>query len=270
MEAARTAAMRGHKVTLYSADNFLGGLMPMAAMIKGDYPENIQDIIDWYRLQLKKLGVKVITGKKVTPELVGKLKPDAVVVATGAAVRSSSIPGYDNSKVMGSQSLLEKLRPALKFARPSQLGKITKLWIPIGRSAVIMGGGIKGLQLAAFLVKRGRKVTVVEEMETIGQEGVVTTVWILCNWLRKKGCTLLPGVTYEEINDEGLVITDKHGQRRTIEAESILPLEPLVKDESLAKKLEGIVREIHVCGSCYTPGLIRDATNEGFQAGMAL
>ena len=42
MEAARTAALTGHEVTLYSSDGFLGGLMTMAAVIKGDYPETLK------------------------------------------------------------------------------------------------------------------------------------------------------------------------------------------------------------------------------------
>ena len=66
METARTAALRGHEVTLYSSDGFLGGLMPMAAVIKGDYPEDIENIIKWYRRQLKKLGVKIVLGKRLT------------------------------------------------------------------------------------------------------------------------------------------------------------------------------------------------------------
>jgi 2,4-dienoyl-CoA reductase (NADPH2) len=270
MEAARTASLRGHEVTLYSSDSFLGGLMPMAAMIKGDYPENIENIIKWYRFQLKKLGVKTVLGKRVTPETVTKMTPDAVVVATGAASSDRVIPGWDNKKVVSSDSLRSRINKALKFSRPAHLSKATKLWVPVGRKVVIMGGDIKGLQLAEFLIKRGRSVTVVEETEMLGQGMNLASFGVLSMWLDKKDVTLMTSVRYEEINDQGLVVTTKDGRKQTIEAESILPMMPLEADRDLAEELEGTVSEVHVCGSCNNPGLIRDAINEGNQVGMAL
>ncbi len=270
MEAARTAALRGHDVTLYSGDRFLGGLMPMAAVIKGNYPEDIENIIKWYSLQMKKLGVKIVTGKKVAAEIITKIKPHAVVVATGAASRDRALPGWDNKKVVSIDSLCSKLNAALKFSKPVHLNKATKLWIPIGKTVVVMGGDIKGLQLAEFLVKRGRKVTVVEESRTLGEGMNLASLGVLSQWLRKKGVSLLAGVEYREINDKGLMITSVDGQKQTIEAESIVCMTPLIADGNLAEELKGIVPEIHVCGSCNIPGLIRDAINDGNKVGMAL
>jgi 2,4-dienoyl-CoA reductase (NADPH2) len=86
--------------------------------------------------------------------------------------------------------------------------------------------------------------------------------------LDQKGVTLLPGVKYEEINDKGLVITGKDGQKQTLEADVIIPMTPLRPEDNLAKAMAGKVPEIHVCGSCNTPGLIRDAVNEGCRVGF--
>ena len=88
-----------------------------------------------------------------------------------------------------------------------------------------MGGDIKGLQLAEFLVKRGRSVTVVEEAEMPGQGMNLASFGVLSMWLNKKGVTLMTGVRYEEINDHGLIIKTKDGLKQTIETESILPME---------------------------------------------
>lgn len=270
MEAARVSAQRGHDVTLYSSDSFLGGLMPMAAMVKGDHPENIQDIINWYKLQMEKLGVNVVMGKRVSPEIVEKLKPDAVIVATGAVPIEREIPGSDNEKVVTSESLRSKLNTALKFSKPSHLSKATKLWMPVGKTVVVVGGDLKGIQLATFLFKRGRKVTVVEESEVLGEGMNFFNMWVHCQWLDQKGVNLLSDVKFEEINDKGLVITAKDGQKQTLEADSIVPMTPLNPDDNLAKALKGKVAEVHICGSCNKPGLIRDAVNEGYSVGFAL
>jgi len=268
MEAARVAALRGHHVSLYSADSFLGGLMPMAAVVKGDYPENIQAIIDWYTLQLKKLGVKIVVGEKVTPELVEKIMPDTLVVASGAIPVEREIPGSDSRKVVSSEALRSRLNTALKIAKPGHLIKATKLWMPFGKTIVVMGGDIKGLQLATFLYKRGRRVVVAEESELLGEGMNLLNMWTLCQWLDQKGVTLLSSVKYEEINDKGLVITGKDGEIQTLEADVIIPMTPLRPEDNLAKSLAGKVPEIHICGSCHTPGLIRDAVNEGYKVGF--
>jgi 2,4-dienoyl-CoA reductase (NADPH2) len=81
---------------------------------------------------------------------------------------------------------------------------------------------------------------------------------------------LLSDVKFEEINDKGLVITAKDGQKQTLEADSIVPMTPLNPDDNLAKALKGKVAEVHICGSCNKPGLIRDAVNEGYSVGFAL
>ncbi len=62
MEAARAAAERGHEVTLFDKSRRLGGLMSLAALIKGPEPENLTDIIEYYRLQFRKLGVRTKLG----------------------------------------------------------------------------------------------------------------------------------------------------------------------------------------------------------------
>jgi len=89
-------------------------------------------------------------------------------------------------------------------------------------------------------------------------------------WLRKKGVKIKAGVEYEEISDKGLIIKTTDGRKQTIEAESILPMIPLRADHNFAKELKNMVPEVHICGSCNSPGLLRDAINEGNQVGMVL
>lgn len=82
MEAAIFAASRGHHVTLCEKSHALGGRMHMAA--KMPHRARISDLTEYLSRQLERHNVKVELGKTVTPELVQSLKPDAVIVATGA------------------------------------------------------------------------------------------------------------------------------------------------------------------------------------------
>ncbi|MBN1631420.1 MAG: FAD-dependent oxidoreductase, partial [Thermoleophilia bacterium] len=82
MEAARVSALRGHDVTLVEKQSILGGLLPIAAMVKGPHPEDVMLIVDYLSGQLRKLGVKVQLGKEADAAMVEEMKPDVVFVAT--------------------------------------------------------------------------------------------------------------------------------------------------------------------------------------------
>jgi 2,4-dienoyl-CoA reductase (NADPH2) len=266
LEAARVAAVRGHDVTLYSNDSFLGGLMNMATVIKGNYPEDMEKVINFYKYQLKKLKVTIKTGKEVTLKVVEKLKPDVVIVATGGVTSDTVLPGSDNKKVVSSTTLRKQLNLALKISSPGKLSKATKLWMPIGKSVVVMGGDIKGSQLAEFLVKRGKKVTIVWEgdLMAFGEGMNLMNVYLLGLWLAEKGCVMIPEAKFEEITDEGLIITTSDGKKMTLKADSIVPVMPLKKNEDLYDSLQGKVPEVYKVGACNDPAaLIKDAVAEG-------
>ncbi|MDP2744748.1 MAG: FAD-dependent oxidoreductase, partial [Dehalococcoidia bacterium] len=84
MEAAVIAARRGHHVTLFEKGSRLGGRMRMATRMP--HKARIADLNDYLSRQVSKLGVKVELGKTVTPELVKRIKPDAVVIAVGGRI----------------------------------------------------------------------------------------------------------------------------------------------------------------------------------------
>jgi len=95
MEAARVAALRGHNVTLYEKDKTLGGQLKAAS--KPAFKVELQRLVNYLSVQLRKVGVNVETGKKVTAQLVDILKPDVVVIATGATPLVCRIPGVENT-----------------------------------------------------------------------------------------------------------------------------------------------------------------------------
>ena len=148
--------------------------------------------------------------------------------------------------------------------------RLTRIWMPIGKRVVIIGGGVHGCELAEFLVRRGREVTIAESSDEVG-EGIV---WIirdyLLKWLRKKGCVILAGVKYEEITDKGLTVTTKEGKKQTIEADTVIPVLGLRADTKLFEAVEGKAPEVYVIGDSKEPHLLMEAIEDGARIGRAI
>jgi len=266
MEAARVTATRGHEVTLYEKSSRLGGLLPLAALIKGTEIEDIPLIVKYFKRQLSKLGVKVVLGKEVAGSLVEQEKPDAVIVATGGILNEPVIAGSNNKNVIGSLKLHSMSKRFLKFFGPKALGWLSKLWLPVGKSVVIIGGDMHGLEVAEFLAKRDRKVTVIEKGDVLGRGIADFRVGLLLEWLAGKGAVIYKGVRDIKITETGASITDADNNQIDITADNIITTAQVMPDSSLVTALKGKVPEVVSVGDCAEAGLIVDAVGAGWQA----
>ncbi|MFC2065844.1 FAD-dependent oxidoreductase [Chloroflexota bacterium] len=270
MEAARVAALRGHEVTLYEKERKLGGLLSLAALIRGIEVEDIPAITSYLSRQITKAGVKVRLGEKFTLSAIEEIKPDVVILATGGAHTHLEIPGINGRNVLTTEELHRRAKTFLNLFGPRLLGWLTKLWLPIGKKVVIIGGLIYGCEAAEFLVKRDRKVTIVEESAQLGTKIIEMHRPKLLAWLARKGTAMLPEVKYEEITDKGLTITDKNGQKKTIEADTILITIPPKPNDEFLRELEQKVPEVYQIGDCKEPRLIVDAVGDGSRIGHTI
>jgi pyruvate/2-oxoglutarate dehydrogenase complex dihydrolipoamide dehydrogenase (E3) component len=162
------------------------------------------------------------------------------------------------------------VKPYLRFFGPRTLGWLTKFWLPIGKRVIVIGGGLHGCETAEFLAKRGRKVTIVEQSEAIGEGVLDFRLGLLLDWFPRKGVTIISGVKDMEITDEGLVITTKDGKKQTLEANSIIPTAPLKPNDELAKSLKGKVPEIYIIGDCGEPRMIVNAIADGYHTARTI
>jgi 2,4-dienoyl-CoA reductase (NADPH2) len=268
MQAAFTAAKRGHDVTLYDKHNKLGGVLPITALMKDLEVDVILDTIRWMKLQMKNSGVKVQLKTEVTPELIEREKPDAVVVATGGIVKIPEIPGIDGKNVM----ILTKLDSLLYLVGPKLAAwgsKYVPFAMPIGKRVVIMGGEHHACELAEFLTKRGRKCTIVNTSDVWAEGMTKDDQAFLWPWFKEKGVVLIESAKFVKVVKEGLVITTKDGKTMTIEADTVLPSTLLKQNLDIMAKLKGKVKEIYAVGSCTKPepDLMVDAIAAGAKIG---
>jgi 2,4-dienoyl-CoA reductase (NADPH2) len=265
MEAARVAALRGHEVLLFEKDRKLGGLIPLAALVNETELKDLDALVRYLALQIAKLGVTIRLRTEVNASVIEKCKPDAVILAAGGVPGTLEIPGINGRNVVTSSMLHRKLKKYRTFLGPKALDRLTRLWMPIGRRVVIIGGAIQGCELAEFLVKRHRTVTIVDTSEELGQGLTVDNQRRLFRWLEEKGVAMFAGVKYDEITDKGLVITDREGKRTTLESDTVCVILPLQPNTDLIKSLERAAPECLPIGDCKEPHLIADAIVDGFQ-----
>jgi 2,4-dienoyl-CoA reductase (NADPH2) len=266
MEAARVSALRGHDVTLCEKQAKLGGLLPIAAIVKGPHPEDVPLIADYLDSQVRKLGVKVVTGKAADMTTVEQIRPDVVFLATGATATIPPIKGIDRPNVVSGMALHKQLKMITRFVPSYTVRSLTKFYLPLGKNVVVIGGALQGCELAEFLVKRGRNVTIVEQADLLGEGMVDAMLFSLMIWFEKHGVQLVPGVKeYVEITDKGLIIVDRDGVTRTLQADTFVSALPLKSNDDLLAALREKVAEVYPIGDAGKPGLIRDAIAAGLR-----
>ena len=272
MEAARVAAMRGHRVALYEQDDRLGGLVPLAAVVKDLETQELVDLVGYLKGQLRKHEVAVRLRQKVTPDLVRRLRPDVLVVAGGAAHTDLNVPGADGGKVVPSEKLHGLLGHALKVLTPAQIQKLSDYWMPVGKSVVVMGGALHGCELAEFLTKKGRRVVIAHDgpEAELGDGMTVDDLESLWPWLKQKQVTIWAGVDYVEIVAAGLKVRIPDRRTYVLTGDQVMSTQDWAANTAIAEELAPLVDEAYVIGSCLEPGLIVDAIREGARAGYAI
>ncbi len=140
LQAAEAAAKRGHDVTVYEAQDQLGGQFRSAAFPVGK--GELSTYISSLRASLEELDVNVNLGQEVDEDLIAANKPDAIVIATGAKPLTPPIPGIENAV----------------FAEDVLLGKAIVNPGPV----VVCGGGEVGAETADFIAQYRDDVTVIE------------------------------------------------------------------------------------------------------------
>ena len=272
MEAARVAARRGHEVVLYEAGSYLGGLMPVAAIVKDLETEELTDFGRYLETQLKKEKVTINLKKRVTPDVVRAEKPDVLILAAGAVHTTFDLAGADSPKVVKTEKLHGQLKLALRFFSPRRLEKLTRLWMPVAKSAVVMGGTLHGCELAEFLVKRGRQVVLVHDgpHTELGEGMTKDDLENLWPWFKLKHVPIWFDADYREIVDRGLKIQVPDKRIFVLEGKKIMTTQDWGPNTEAIEELGHLVEDTRVIGSCREPGLVVDAVREGSLAGYSI
>jgi 2,4-dienoyl-CoA reductase (NADPH2) len=272
MEAARLAARRGHEVVLYEKSSRLGGLVPLAGILKDLETDDFMGHIRYLETQLKKEKVTVHLKKAATPAVVRAEKPDALIIAAGAAHTKFDLPGAAGGKLLPTEKLHGMLQTALRILTPAQVQRLSRLWMPVAKSVVILGGKLHGCELAEFLAKRGRTVVIAHNgpESELGEGMTRDDLENLWPWFKQKHVTVWSDAVYREIVSAGLKIQIPDKRVYILEGSHILNTQDWGPNTKVIEEFSKLVAETHVIGSCREPGLIVDAIREGALIGYAV
>ncbi|MGH3971276.1 MAG: FAD-dependent oxidoreductase, partial [Mycobacterium sp.] len=219
LEAARVASERGHQVTLFERGGRLGGALLWAAVM---HPEN-EPFLRYLRSEIKSSATKVVLGHTVSSTDIVDLAPDAVVVATGGRIRIPAIPGSQLPHVRTGPELRELFAgQRARLIRPTLMRLATRAWMPAGRRVAIIGGDLAAIELAEFLARRGRFVSVLEESKTIAAEVGNKRRTEHMDRLDRLGVTVHVRASVERITDTGVVFTPAGGTTRQLAADTVV------------------------------------------------
>ncbi|MBL37300.1 MAG: NADPH-dependent 2,4-dienoyl-CoA reductase [Xanthomonadales bacterium] len=274
LAAATTAAQRGHKVTLFDADERIGGQFNMAKRIPGK--EEFVETLRYFNRLIELHGVEVRLGTRVEQDELAAGGFDEIVIATGVLPRDPKIDGQDNPMVLSYLDVLKGDRP-------------------VGRRVAVIGAGGIGFDVSEFLLhenvpaepdpdavdvkrffdewgvdmdfeSRGgvegvkpdrptppRKIWMTQRSRGKPGAGLgKTTGWIHRTTLKNHGVEMLSNVSYDRIDDAGLHLVinskDGSGEKRLLEVDNVVLCTGQVSENALYETLKARGQPVHLIG----------------------
>ena len=249
LQAAVTAAQRGHSVRVYEKTDKCGGQLFFSDYLP--FKKEVKALLKYMIGQAEKYGVKIIYNTAVTPELVEEIEPDALVVAVGAEQVVPKIPGLDNDKVMMALDVF---------------GNENK----IGQNVVIVGGGLVGCEQSIYLSDGNRKLTVVEMTEYLCGNAQLTERMHTMEIMQNKGVESLIETTVTGIDDHGVWVHDKDGTEKCLPADTVIIAVGTKSCVQERDQFRDTAFEVINVGDCVKASDICHAIESGFDAGITL
>ncbi len=252
MQAALTAARRGHTVTLFEKRGELGGQLRHADFISFKWP--LADYRHWLARQVEKSGVDIRLNTCPTPEELEQMGFDAVIAALGAEPKVLHIPGIDGKNVWN---------PLQVFGHEDELP----------HHLVVVGCAETGLETAIHLTERGHEVTALTRQSVIAPDcdRVHYREYVVEKWESlSEHLHFVLEATTEEITPEGVVYRDKAGERHFIPAQGVVVSGGMVANADAAAAYYGCAKEFITVGDCFEVKNMQAALRSGYAAACTL
>ena len=253
LEAARMAAVRGHRVVLFEKTAELGGQVLLAA--RAPARAEYAGIVRFLAAQALKLGVELRLSREATASAVLAEHPDAVVVATGSHPFLPPVPGGDGKHVVTDRDVL---------AGEAKVG-----------ANVIVVDDVhtqQALSTAELLLTQGKRVEVISPLFYVGQDIGVTSIAPLYKRLFTGGVVLTPGTELRAVEGSAVIVANVYsGLERRIEGVDTVVLSAGSRStDSLYRALKGQVRDLYAVGDCVAPRGVHQAILDATRVARAI
>jgi 2,4-dienoyl-CoA reductase-like NADH-dependent reductase (Old Yellow Enzyme family)/thioredoxin reductase len=249
MEAALTAARRGHRVTLWEKAAQLGGAWIAAASPPGK--QDFNDYTAYMTRQLQREEVAMVLGKSASAQSIAAATPDVVIVATGAGVATPQVAGDGTMPVYDLYGDLFQRDIAAKHL-------------------VVIGGARVCCETAQWLAAKGKQVTLIAEQAKLLPDAGMYIRRVLTEKIHDSEIAiyLRARVAWTA---KGRVVMDRDGVRDTIEGvDAVVVAGQRRADNDLAQSLRALGLRTIVVGDAKDPRDALRATQEAFAAAYNL
>ncbi len=280
--AAKVAARRGHKVTLYEKNAVLGGIAAIGDIAPGkkEYRWLYEDLA---RQVSGHAGIEIRLGCAATPQAIRSDRPDTVIVATGGNPAMPDVSGLANSPI------------PVVHAHDVLAGETG----PIGDDVVIIGGGPTACETAVYLREQGgldgetvkfllvhqlmdveelrrratvgqprRKVTIVQRSGKLAKDLNKSVRWTLLNAVENAGVKTHVNAAILSIAESAVVIKASDGEVRRIPCDTVVVASGIVADDGLYKEIKGGLGDVpvYLVGDAVAARQATEALLEGYMA----
>jgi 2,4-dienoyl-CoA reductase-like NADH-dependent reductase (Old Yellow Enzyme family)/thioredoxin reductase len=249
MEAARTLALRNHRVTLIEQERELGGLLRFASV--PEFKTELRSYMNYLKTQAEKSGVELLLDCRATVDLIRELKAEAVILAAGSRMVLPDLPGTENPIVGTPLTLLS--------------GKFNP-----GDRVLVAGGGAMGCEVALHLSSLGKKVCLVEMLPHLAVDLENRSRSALLQLLKEKGVEIRTDRKVVSIEPDRVLLSGPGGRAEEVPSDSVILALGLKPNQELVQPLKENFRECHMIGDCLEPRRIYQAVHEGAFVGRAI
>lgn len=247
LETARRAALRGHQVSIYDGGAQLGGAL------RGSVPVNAANgaFLDWLVAAVQAAGVSTVLNRSLSAAEIAALAADEVVLAVGAKRPAPSWPGAGLAQVIPFPELVGLLDSEKLLSR-------------VSNSVVLIGGGMAALQVALYLARNDRSVSIVESTRYLGAEMAPPRRWRTLHELNQVGVRIVREAEVTGVVQGGVEVR-RDGELELIAGSSVILSTGAVENLDLADELRSLGVSVHTVGDCNGPrfieGAMRDAAS---------
>ena len=290
LEAARVAAIRGHRVRLFERAGRLGGALVAASTV---HPEN-ESFLDWLLREVARGTTEVEMHREMDADAIAALAPDVAIIASGGRLSTPRIEGDRLPHVLSGRALREliigsvseeskhlpgwlrvgaraigSLQPILS---PGAMRWLSRLALPVGDRVAIIGSDLAAIELAEFLAGRDRSVSLFDAGHQLAPEVGGKRRTEHMDRLDRLGVSINLGIAVDAVEPNAILIRTSSGrnEQRRVPADSVIVAGQVEADTSLFDALEGRVAERYAVGDCTGLGLIQKAVLDGARIGSSI
>ncbi|MBD3192615.1 MAG: NAD(P)-binding protein [Candidatus Heimdallarchaeota archaeon] len=247
LEAARVLHLRGHEVFVIDQREKIGGSLNLATVAPMRY--EIKNLLEHYRYVVDDLGINIQLETPYNHKLLEKFQPEAVIIATGTTLKIPEIKSLDESDYLLYSDVLS--------------GNV-----PSGKEIVVLGGGMRGIDVGDYLAEKGKSVTIIEETGSLGSDlYALVAQEIVPRIMDNENIKVILDTKIEEINGKQLIGKQKKEYFSTNFDHLVIATNP-EPDCPFEAELKEKVSKVFKIGDCKKPRKIHEAVNEGYELGL--